>query len=64
MKNKDIKTINLGEVYNLDLGGSAPISVKPIEVLDNSKILCEYLNSYEGRVEALDIELFKMNGFG
>lgn len=55
--------IILGQIYDLDLGGSGLIRVKPKEMLDDNRVLCEYLNSYTGRVEILSIDLFKINGY-
>jgi len=51
--------IIIGKTYNLDLSGSAPVSVRPIEFIGEDRVLCEYLNSYAGRKEILDVYLFK-----
>ena len=52
----------IGQIYNLDLGGSCPVRVKPIEFISETEVICEYLNSYAGRKEILPIELFPKNG--
>lgn len=61
MKNK--KDIIINEIYLLDLSGSIPVQVKVLDYFENNKIKCEYLNSYKNRIEYLDLELFKMNGY-
>lgn len=53
--------IILGRVYDLDLGSQAPISVRPTKFIDENRVLCEYLNSYAGRVEVLDVNIFPKN---
>jgi len=52
--------IVIGKIYNLDLGSSAPVTVKPVRILDQNRVVCEYLHSYLGRHEILSIELFKV----
>lgn len=54
--------IILNKKYSLDLGSSAPVEVITKKFTKNG-VLCEYLNSYNGRVEELSYELFEMNGY-
>lgn len=53
--------ITLNKIYYLDVGSLAPIKIKTKEFTKNG-VLCEYLNSWSGRVEELSYELFKING--
>lgn len=58
MKNK----ILLNTKYSLDLGSQSPVDVMTKEFTENG-VICEYLHSWSGRIEELDYELFKMNGY-
>ena len=57
-----MNNIEVGKKYSLDLGGLTPVDVKTISFTKKG-VICEYLNSWSGRVEELDYELFKMNGY-
>lgn len=52
----------IGNVYDLDMGGGCPTRVRPIEFLDNDRVLCEYLMSWPDRVESVSLKFFRMNG--
>ena len=56
------KEIKLGEIYNLDVGSSSSIKVRPTEFLEHG-IKCDYLLSFPGRTEVLYYEMFRMNGY-
>ena len=55
------KEIKLNETYNLDLGGSAPVNITTLELVENG-VMCKYNNSYDGRVELLTYDLLEVNG--
>ena len=57
-----MKIIELGKTYSLDLGSLAPVEVKAISFTEKG-VMCKYLNSWSGRIEELDYDLFKMNGY-
>jgi len=60
----DMKNLTLGQKYDLDVGGSAPISIKALENNESEKgIICQYLNSTPGRKETIPYEIFQQNGF-
>ncbi|AGO48908.1 hypothetical protein Phi14:2_gp030 [Cellulophaga phage phi14:2] len=57
MKNE---TIIKGKEYSLDLGASAPVEVRVLEIIKDT-IKVEYLNSTPGRIETFsrkDFEYF------
>ena len=56
------QTIELGRKHSLDLGASCPVEVIPIEFIKDG-VICEYVNSWSGRIETLGYELFEMNGY-
>jgi hypothetical protein len=56
-----MKNIVLGQIYYLDLGSLISVAVKPINFTEKG-VICEYLNSWQGRTEELDYELFSING--
>ena len=55
-----MKELILDQVYYLDLG-STPVEVRTISFTKKG-VICEYLSSWQGRMEELDYELFEMNG--
>jgi hypothetical protein len=57
-----MNSIELNKTYSLDLGSLAPVEVKT-KSFTKDGVICEYLNSWSGRVEELDYELFKINGY-
>jgi len=58
MKNK----IKLNTKYLLDLGSSCPVDIIT-KKFTNKGVICEYLYSWDGRIEELGYELFEMNGY-
>jgi len=48
----------VGKTFNLDLGCSAPVEVKVIEITD-SKVIVEYLRSTPGRIEEFSVSDFE-----
>jgi hypothetical protein len=56
-----MKELILDQIYYLDLGSLSPIEVRTISFTKKG-VLCEYLSSWQGRIEELDYELFEMNG--
>lgn len=63
MKNmeKRMKPILLNRIYVLDLG-CTPTMLKILEFTETG-IVCEYLQSWSGRIEEISYELFEMNGY-
>lgn len=53
--------VKIGKVYKLDLGSLSPVLVKVLEIKSDF-IVCKYLK-YENRIENLEHELFRMNGY-
>jgi hypothetical protein len=56
-----MKNLELNKKYSLDMG-SSPVEVLTKEFLPKG-VICEYLSSWSGRVEIVDYEIFKMNGY-
>jgi hypothetical protein len=56
MKKLDKKSI--GHTFELDMGSSAPVKVKILE-LRHDGVYCEYLNSWANRKELLDYAFFE-----
>jgi hypothetical protein len=59
---KKEKIIEIGKIYHLDISALTPIKIKTL-FFTNNGVMCEFLNSYVGRKEVIDYELFKINGF-
>lgn len=57
-----MNSIELEKTYSLDLGSSAPVEVKT-KFFTKKGVICEYLNSWSGRVEVLDYKFFEINGY-
>lgn len=52
----------VGKTLNLDLGSQVPVMMLVKEVSD-TKVIVEYLRSWNGRIEEFDIESFeKLSG--
>jgi hypothetical protein len=47
----------IGKIFTLDVG-SSPVRVRIKEITNNS-VICDYLESYQGRVETFDISSFE-----
>lgn len=56
------KYVEIGGKYTLDVGSSSPIEVKVLNILNNF-VECEYLSSYNGRIENIGFALFEVNGY-
>lgn len=48
----------IGQEYHLDLGAQTPVHVKVLEILDEDRVLVEYLGSTPGRKSTLDMAFF------
>ena len=53
-----IEEIRIGKTYSLDLGSLAPVKVVVLKILNEEEVLVEYKNSWPGRQETLQIDLF------
>jgi|LakMenEpi03Aug12_release.lakeMendotaPanAssembly.Ray.scaffolds.fasta_scaffold4038149_1 hypothetical protein len=56
------KVIKLNKKYSLDMGSQCPVDIKTKEFVENG-VKCEYLSSWQGRVEIVGYEIFEMNGY-